>query len=379
MEEHLTENQVNILREVKEVAKQFSVRAERNDQERLFPTENINDLKKINYTKLTLPKIYGGAGEGLTTFLLGQEEIAQNCGSTALAIGWHNMVVLELLENKAWSEENRQKIFKEIANGALVNRAATEPATGSPTRGGRPQTTAYREGNKWIINGRKTFTSLAPALDIILVSAWIAEKETIGWFKVYKNQPGVSIAETWDMISMQGTGSHDLLLENVEVEQDDFVEISSPKKAAGWLLHIPACYLGIATGARKFAIKFAKTYSPNSLKGPISELPHIQSKIGQMELEWMQSRSFLYSVAQRWEQYPDKREGMGAELAAVKVAVTNQAISIVDIAMRIVGAQSLQRNNPMQRYYRDVRAGLHNPPMEDATIHLLAKNVLEKC
>ena len=310
-------------------------------------------------------------------FLLGQEVIGQYCGSTALAIGWHNMIALELLANQAWSLENKQKIFREIADGALVNRAATEPATGSPTRGGRPQTNAQRKGDKWIISGRKTFTSLAPALDIILVSAWIAEEETIGWFKVYKNQPGVSIEETWDMISMQGTGSHDLLLENVVVADHDFVEVASQKKAAGWLLHIPACYLGIATGAKNYAIQFAKAYSPNSLKGPISELPHIQMKIGQMELEWLQARTFLYSVAQKWDQYPDKREEMGAELAAVKVAVTNQAMSIVDKAMRIVGAQSLQRKNPMQRFYRDVRAGLHNPPMDDATYSLLAKSALE--
>ena len=376
MEEYITKHQINVLQLLKEVAKQFSVRAQKYDEERSFPAENINDLKRINYTTLTLPKEYGGAGEGLLTFLLGQEIIGQNCGSTALAIGWHNMVALELLENEAWTDENKKKIFKEIADGALVNRAATEPATGSPTRGGRPQTTANRKGDKWIINGRKTFTSLAPALDIILVSAWIAEEETIGWFKVYKNQPGVSIEETWDMISMQGTGSHDLVLENVVVPAEDFVEIASAKKASGWLLHIPACYLGIATGARNYAIQFAKTYSPNSLNGPISQLPHIQAKIGQMELEWMQSRSFLYSVAEKWDQYPDKRDHMGAELAAVKVAVTNQAISIVDTAMRIVGAQSLQRKNPMQRFYRDVRAGLHNPPMDDATFSLLAKRAL---
>ncbi|OCA86951.1 acyl-CoA dehydrogenase family protein [Bacillus sp. FJAT-27986] len=378
MEEYLTKQQETILQQLKDVAKEFSVRAQKYDEERAFPAENIADLKKMKYTTLTLPQEFGGAGEGLTTFLLGQEIIAQHCGSTSLAIGWHNMVILEILENKTWTEENKKKLFKEIADGALVNRAASEPATGSPTRGGRPETIALREGDKWILNGRKTYTSLAPALDIFLVSAWIPDEETIGWFKVYKNQSGVSIEETWDMISMQGTGSHDLLMENVVLPEEYFVERASARKASGWLLHIPACYIGIAMGARNYAIQFAKTYSPNSLKGTISELPHIQAKIGQMELELMQSRSFLYSVAQRWEQYPEKREQMGPELAAVKTAITNQAISIVDTAMRIVGAQSLQRKNPMQRYYRDVRAGLHNPPMDDSTLTLLAKSALEK-
>lgn len=377
MEDYITKQQENILQPLKIAAKKFSERAPKYDEERSFPAENIDDLKRMKYTTLTLPKEYGGAGEGLMTFLYGQEIIAQHCGSTALAIGWHNMVVLELLENETWTDRNKKKLFKEIAEGALINRAASEPATGSPTRGGRPQTVARKEGSQWILNGKKTYTSLAPALDIILVSAWIPEEETIGWFKVYKNQSGVSIDETWDMISMQGTGSHDLILENVVLSEEDYVEKASARKASGWLLHIPACYLGIATGARNYAIQFAKTYSPNSLNGTISELPHIQAKIGQMELELMQSRSFLYSVANHWDQFPDKRERMGAELAAVKTAITNQAISVVDTAMRIVGAQSLQRKNPMQRYYRDVRAGLHNPPMDDSTLSLLAKSALE--
>ncbi|MFP9202776.1 acyl-CoA dehydrogenase family protein, partial [Enterococcus faecalis] len=65
------------------------------------------------------------------------------------------------------------------------------------------------------------------------------------------------------------------------------------------------------------------------------------------------------------------------ELGAAKHIVTNAALSVVDKAMRIVGAKSLERTNPLQRYYRDVRAGLHNPPMDDAVIHKLAAEAFE--
>lgn len=68
---------------------------------------------------------------------------------------------------------------------------------------------------------------------------------------------------------------------------------------------------------------------------------------------------------------------MGPELAAVKHSVTNSSLKVVDLAMRVVGAGSLSIKNPLQRYYRDVRAGLHNPPMDDMTIKLLAKNAIE--
>ena len=369
--------QLEVMKRLKGAVKAFGERAPQYEANQAFPFENIEDLKEIGYTKLTLPKEYGGYGEGLQAFLYGQELIASVCGSTSLAIGWHNMTILEVLENQQWDPAKKDAFFHAIAKGALVNRAASEPATGSPTRGGRPQTTAVKTGDGWVLNGRKTFTSLAPALDIFLVSAWIPEEETVGWFMVHKDLAGVSIDETWDLIAMEGTGSHDLVLQNVHVKADDYVEKAAPKKGTGWLLHIPACYIGIALGARNYAVQFAKSYTPNSLQKPISSLPHIQDKIGHIELELMQARHFLYAVAARWDEKPNERDEMAGELAAVKYAVTNAAISIVDKAMRVVGAQSLKKSNPMQRYFRDVRAGLHNPPMDDAVLALLANQILQ--
>src|SRR4051794_39533567 len=90
------------------------------------------------------------------------------------------------------------------------------------TRGARPETIATKQGNDWIITGRKTFTTLSPILDIILVTAWVPEEEVIGTFLIHRNLEGVSIEETWDMVSMQGTGSHDLVLQNVKVPDQYF-------------------------------------------------------------------------------------------------------------------------------------------------------------
>ena len=86
------------------------------------------------------------------------------------------------------------------------------------------------------------------------------------------------------------------------------------------------------------------------------------------------ARHFLYSVANKWDESDaEQRSQMAAELGAVKVAVTNSAVTVVDLAMRVAGAHSLSEKSPLQRYYRDVRAGLHNPPMEDMLIPSLAE------
>ncbi|WP_404454752.1 acyl-CoA/acyl-ACP dehydrogenase [Virgibacillus necropolis] len=374
-----TEERIEAL---KEKIVPFIERAQKHDEDGTFPFENFNDLKEIGYPALTIPTEYGGLGISLYEMLRMQETIAKVDGSTALSIGWHMGITKYLGENQIWNEEKYAAFAQDVLKtGALLNNAATEPATGSPTRGGRPETSAKKTTDGWVLNGRKTFTTLAPILDYFVVSASIEASDKVGNFLIKREKNGVEIEETWDSIAMRGTGSHDLVLENVHVNNDDLVQYLTPgnKPAAGWLLHIPACYLGIARAAQEYAIDFASNYSPNSIEGTISDLPNVKQKIGEMELRFMQSQHFLYSVARKWDESSEEtREEMKPELGAVKLSVVNQAVEIVDLAMRITGARSLSKQNPLQRYYRDVRAGIHNPPMDDMTIIQLASTSIAR-
>ncbi|WP_010283513.1 acyl-CoA dehydrogenase family protein [Bacillus timonensis] len=370
-----TEKQERLYKLVSELADKFNERAAKYDEAGEFPLLNFEELRTSGYTSLSIPKEHGGE-EGLSLYdlVLLQERLAQGDGSTALSIGWHLGATMDLFDKKRWNDEKRLWYAKQVLQGALFNRAATEPQTGSPTRGGKPQTTAKKEGNKWILSGRKTFTTMAPVLDYIGVIASIDGTDQVGEFLVERTKPGVTIEETWDTISMRGTGSHDLVLSNVVLEEDDLVEMSTPElkvQPNGWLLHIPACYLGIAIAARNYAVTFANEYSPNSIIGPIKTIPNVARTVGEMEAELLQARHVLYSIADKWDRLDDRSQ-LGPELGLAKYIATNSAISVVDKAMRIVGARSLQKSNPLQRYYRDVRAGLHNPPMDDMTIAKLA-------
>lgn len=360
---------------IEELADEFAQYAQEVDEQGIFPHENIEKLKRSGYTKWTLQKSFGGESISLYELLLYQERLAKGDASTALSIGWHLGIVMDLWEKQNWNQSALDWMMNEVAGGALLNSAATEPQTGSPTRGGKPQTTAQKTGEGWVLNGRKTFTTMSPALDYFLVKASIQGTDEVGNFIVPRNIKGVMIEETWDMMAMRGTGSHDLVLKNVPLTKESLAEkVTAEQKQQpnGWLLHIPACYMGIALAARDYAVEFASSYSPNSIAGTIKELPNVQRLVGEMELELMNARHFMYAVAEKWD-FSESREGMQGELAGVKHAVTNAAVSVVDKAMRIVGAKSLHRSNPLQRYYRDVRAGLHNPPMDDMTIMNLAK------
>lgn len=367
---------------LEDVVKPFSERAWQHDKQASFPFENFTDLKKVGYHTLTVPTEYGGFDISLLELVQLQETIAKKDGSTALSIGWHMGIIKHLGEKRTWEENMFQKICTEVIdNGALINNAASESGTGSPTRGGRPETIAVKKADSWIITGRKTFTTLSPILDFFVVSASIQGSNEVANFLISKDYLGLNVEETWDSVAMRGTGSHDLVLTDVELPLENLVEYLRPEKkqAAGWLLHIPACYLGIAKAAQQEAIHFAKNYSPNSIAGSIVELPSVKQKIGEMELSIQQSQHFLYSVARTWDESSnDERQEMKGVLGAVKHSVVNQAINVVDLAMRVTGARSLSEKNPLQRYWRDVRAGLHNPPMDDTTIVLLAEEALNK-
>ncbi|TWI57981.1 acyl-CoA dehydrogenase family protein [Halalkalibacter nanhaiisediminis] len=360
---------------ISKVIKPFSDRAAIHDEEGSFPFQNLADLKSVGYPSLTVPKKYGGQGLNLSEWLPLQEMIAQADGSTALSIGWHIGIISQLNDKKTWPTPVLEHLYQDIVqNGAILNAAATEPETGSPTRGGKPTTTAKKVDDGWLLSGRKSFTSMAPALDYILITATMPD-DRVGQFLLHKSDKGVRIEETWNTIAMRGTASHDLYLDDVVICADHLVDIVVPgqKSPAGWLLHIPACYLGIAQAAQSFALSYASTYSPNSLPGPIKDLPTIQTKIGENEAALMQARYFLYGVAAKWDRATDEeRLEMQGELGAAKYHVVNAAVEIVDRAMRVVGAQSLFKEHPLQRYYRDVRAGLHNPPMDDMTLLKLA-------
>lgn len=92
------------------------------DRENSFPSESFQELLKIGYNKLTLPKEYGGDGFGISEMISFQETLASFDGATALAIGWQLGVVGEIYEKKTWSEEQLQHFAQEITqHRALVN------------------------------------------------------------------------------------------------------------------------------------------------------------------------------------------------------------------------------------------------------------------
>lgn len=366
------------LERVERLAERFAERAPIHDRDGSFPFENFNDLREAGYLKLTVPRKYGGDEISLYEMVQVQERLAYGDGSTALAVGWHLGQMLHLRTTGRWQEPLFEQLCKDVVTrGSMMNVFASEAGTGSPSRGGKPETTAVRTHGGWLISGRKTFSTLSPILDRFVVTAYVPEEDTVAEFLMDRSE-GTRVDETWNTLGMRGTGSHDVVLDEAFVDDHARISGTESNDGSGWLLHIPACYMGIALAARNYALNFAKTYKPSSVRASIATLPTVQQSIGKMEAELRTARALMYEAAEHWDRKPSARPDMRAQLGLAKYTVTNNALSVVDLAMRIVGGSSLSRELPLERYYRDVRAGLHNPPMDNTVLNQLAAEAINE-
>lgn len=414
-----TDRQRAYLSLASELASRFSERAESHDRAGSFPHENFVDLHRAGYLSLTIPAEFSGKGASILEAALAQERLARGDGATALGTAMHlgilgrvGHAVLsgDAVEMGGWDYARYARVARAVVNeGALISSAASEPETGSPSRGGRPATRAVPTPGiqsdsdhaqaipGYTLIGRKTFTTMAPALRFLLISATIesAEGEAAGQFLIESGMSGLRVEDTWDTMAMRATGSHDVVLDEVRVSANALlsrrsyapVEPSSvaapaakpPPEGAGWAILIPAVYLGIATAARDAALRFAKERRPQPLGGKsISELPTVHRLIGEMEVALAEARALLFGCAEAWVEAPDRRAELLPQLAAAKYVATNRGIEIADKAMRIVGGAGLAWSQPVQRHFRDVRAGLYHPPMDDVALASLANAALDQ-
>lgn len=350
-----------------------------------FVSKQMQRLQQDGYLAATVPRRFGGQEVGLYTLCLMQERLAKIDASAALVAGWHTGIMLSLRETGAFPDAIFADLCKRSVEGkALINACATEPEAGSPSRGGRPLTTADVVDGGFVLTGKKSFATGSPMLTHILVTAYVEAWDQTAEFLVIAPQNGITIEPTWQSMSMRGSGSHTLVLDHVFVPEqhmlDRFEKGHRAKRSGdggGWLLHIAATYLGVASLAQDYATAFAKTHQPASLLQPIATLPQVQEKIGKMQVMLTTARNLMYTVATRYDDAPQERLAMRPDFSMVKYVATNTAVDLVDLAMRIVGGTSILEHAPLERAYRDVRAGLHNPPMDDVALKVIAQEVLE--
>lgn len=340
------------------------------------PTEQFEQLRAADLLRLTISAADGGHGQGLATARQVVGTIARGDPSVALILAMHYSHHAALARARRgsgphhWPERAARLLIDEALHGtALINSAQVEPALGSPSHGGLPDTVAHRTAEGWRITGHKLYVTGAPLLSWIHVLARTDEDEPrLGSFLVPADAPGVCIEPTWDPVGMRATASHDVRFEQVLVPADHAVglqpaQLGLQRDAHGtaWYFSLVATvYDGAARAARDWLLGFLNARRPSALGGAaLASLPTVQEAVGRIEVLLAASDWLLRSHAQACDAgtAPDALAGV------VKHTVVDNAAQAVALAVELAGNHGLARRNPLERHQRNVLCShIHAPP-----------------
>jgi len=353
------------------VAAEFAASAAEVDQSTAFPRANFKRLHEAGLVALTAPIELGGRGAALEEAAEVIRLIARGEPSTALILIMQ-YINLATLPTGRWPQNLVRRVFADAVNdGALINALRVEPELGTPVRGGLPATVARRTADGWAISGRKIYSTGIEGLTWAIVWAKTDEAEPrVGAFLVPANAPGLSIERTWNPLGMRATGSHDVVLEDVQIPFENAADIRLPSEwdtrgegQAAWFGMLPgALYTGVAEAARDWLVGFLKNRVPTNLGAPLASVPRIQQALGVIEQLLAVNRRLIRSAARDIDA---RRPSSQSEAGLIKVVTTENAITAVEHALKLTGNHGVSRNNPLERHHRDVLCGRIHSPQED--------------
>jgi hypothetical protein len=356
------------------LAPQFAARAAIHDRDGSFPFENFAALAEAGLLALTVPVPLGGGGAAAGETARVLNVIAEADPSTALVLAMHYVQHLVMATSDRYPAHLVRKLARESVEGvALINALRVEPDLGSPSRGGLPATIARRTATGWRLTGRKIYSTGAPILKWYMV--WVRTDEAeprVGQLLVAADRPGIRINETWDHLGLRASGSHDVVFEDVLVPLDHEVDLRQP---ADWQapdpfqqaihgLVIAAIYDGVARAAQGWLKQFLAHRVPSNLGAPLATLPRVQEAVGDGEVKLALNKRLIESFAADIDAGAVLDAG---EAAILKLAVTNNAVAVVEGALALAGNHGLSRTNPLERHYRDVLCGRVHTPQDDST------------
>ncbi|HVA69259.1 MAG TPA: acyl-CoA dehydrogenase family protein [Candidatus Binataceae bacterium] len=365
------------------LAGEFAARAAKHDEEGSFPHENYDRLKETGYTVLTIPSELGGLGASMLERIKAQERLAQGCGATALAINMH-FNVLELLIGlwrKFQDPKVREKLSRVVDERLICGGSGSEPDNAVLIM--RPRTTARRVDGGWLLNGRKIFGTQSVAMDLYFIEAtWEDAPEgarVLSLFVPPRDTPGLQFKDDWHTMGMRASASRSAELKDAFVPDSAVVmrrrATTSPRVTRAFAkapFSIGAPYIGIAVAARDFVVEFMRDRPRYPLKHPMSHLPSVYNKVGEMDILIEGARAVMYKAAA--EIYLDDGASWAAKSVAARLIAIENSVRVVDLAMRAVGGASYFRRLPLERYFRDVRAGLYHPFDTDESLEFVGKS-----
>ncbi|PRR78343.1 Acyl-CoA dehydrogenase [Clostridium liquoris] len=327
------------------------------DERGEFPLDAYKKMGEMGLIGLPYPKEYGGSGGDYLSYALAVEEISKISG----AMGISYSVVTSLCSGAIYSfatEEQKKKYLPDLLTGKkLGSFGLTEPNAGSDASGIR--TVAVKEGDHYILNGSKCFTTNGPLSDTFMVVA-ITDKEKgpkgISAFIVEKSFPGFKVGKIENKCGIRSAQVSEIFFENCIVPAENLIggkEGIGLKVAFSTLdggrIGVAAQGLGIAEGAFNIAKQHLKERI--QFGKPLYKNQYLAFKMAELDLEIEQAKYILYKAA------IDKQEGrpFSVSAAKAKLACTNAAMHVTTEAVQMLGGYGYMREYQVERMFRDAK------------------------
>jgi alkylation response protein AidB-like acyl-CoA dehydrogenase len=353
----LSDEQKQLRKSVREFAeREIAPHVMEWDEAGTFPMQVVKELGKLGLLGVIFPAEYGGAGLGYVEYVIAIEELSRVDGSVGIIVAAHN----SLCSNHvflAGSEAQRRKYIPKLATGEFIGAwGLTEPGSGSDA--GSARTTAVKKGNKWVINGTKTFItngSYADVMVVVAVTDKTAKTHGLSAFIVEKGTKGFRPGKKENKLGLRASDTAELIFEDCEVpdesllgkEGDGFID--SMRVLDGGRISIAALSLGIGQGAYECALRYSR--ERKQFGKAIAEFQAIQWKLADMATELDAARLLTMRAADM----KDKGMKTTQESSMAKLYASEVAVRCANESVQIHGGYGFIKDYPAEKYYRDVK------------------------
>lgn len=322
-----------------------------HDREGSFPHEGLAAVKQSGYLTAPIPTELGGLGvDSLHDLLVGSSRLAR--GDAALTIGINMHLVFVVNVARVW-RQRRTAAFGELLEQAVREGTVFSSAVSEPRQDlTRPATTATRTATGWTISGRKIFSTMSPAADVLYTAVTYVDdrgNERYGYAMVPRQTPGVVVHGDWDALGMRASGSHSVSFDEVQLPASALRGGFPAGDVTGYLERNVSAGLFHAAAALGIA---------ESAAGVIRrELdPHAAMLVAQNVVDLAAARAVLSRAAMLIDDEADDATSLFGEAQSAKLFVGDAAMRIVDRALALSGGAGYLNGSPLARAYRDVRA-----------------------
>jgi acyl-CoA dehydrogenase len=337
--------------------KELAPNLTRWEEEDFFPNDVFRKLGEQGFLGILLPEEFGGVDGDYRLAAAWCDAFGELCSvGMTVAVNMHSLVISHALA-KYGSKESKARWMKGAVEGKLIGAYAfTEPGAGSDLANIRTQ--AKKAGDRWVINGSKTFITNGARADYVLVLArhdMKAGYKGFTTFVVDTKTPGFKVVRKLDKLGWRSSDTAELLFENVEVGSDCVLGVVGE----GWAqasanLNWERMMLTLTSiaGARE-CIKASQRYAEDrkAFGKRLIDIPAVQEMLTEMRARLAIGDAFNARALDLLASGKPCR----AEVSAAKRLVCDDAVWIADRAIQIHGGYGYTREFPVERWWRDLR------------------------